>query len=178
MRHEIKCLWHYTCSSQTKKGVDLAMNRKGVTLVELITVMVIIAILAALSIPGIGTWMAHYRLRTAARDVVNAMRTAQMRAVSFNMRYGVAFDSANKQFQLYRDSGGLQVEGAANVLPKGVTYKDDTVALPVDGTLGLPFISFFPNSTASASGSITLRNKKGNDKTIQVSMASGRVTIE
>ena len=153
------------------------MNRRGVTLIELVTVMVIIGILAALSIPGFGTWMAHYRLRTAARDVVNAMRTAQMRAVSFNMRYGVAFDSANKQFQLYRDSGGLQVEGALNALPKGVTYNAIT-GLPTDGPGGLPFISFFPNSTASAGGSITLRNSKGKDTTVQISAASGRVTIQ
>jgi prepilin-type N-terminal cleavage/methylation domain-containing protein len=154
------------------------MNKRGVTLIELITVMVIIAILAALSVPGLGTWMGHYRLRTAARDVVNAMRTAQMRAVSFNMRYGVAFDSANKQFQLYRDSGGLQVEGAANVLPKGVTYNSITNLL-TDGPGGLPFISFFPNSTSSAvgTGSIVLVNSKGNTKTIQITAASGRVTI-
>jgi prepilin-type N-terminal cleavage/methylation domain-containing protein len=154
------------------------MNRKGVTLIELITVMVIIAILAALSVPGFGTWMAHYRLRTSARDVVNTMRTAQMRAVSFNMRYGVAFDSANKQFQLYRDSGGLQVEGAANVLPKGVTYNSITNLL-TDGPGGLPFISFFPNSTSSAvgTGSIVLVNSKGRIKTIQITAASGRVSI-
>ena len=154
------------------------MNRRGVTLIELVTVMVIIAILAALAVPGLGTWMAHYRLRTGTRDIVSVMRTAQMSAVSHNMRYGVAFDPANRQFQLYRDSGGLQVDGAANLLPAGVTYKDNTVALPPDGPGGIPFISFFPNFTASAGGRIVLRNSKGNEKTIQISMASGRITIQ
>ena len=154
------------------------MNRKGVTLIELITVMVIIAILAALTVPGLGTWIAHYRLRSGTRDIVSVMRTAQMRAVSYNIRYGVAFDPANKQFQIYRDSGGLQVDGAVNLLPTGVTYKDNTVALPPDGPGGIPFISFFPNFTASAGGRIVLRNSKGNEKTIQISMASGRITIQ
>ena len=154
------------------------MNRRGVTLIELVTVMVIIAILAALTVPGLGTWIAHYRLRTSTRDIVSVMRTAQMSAVSYNMRYGVAFDPANKQFQLYRDSGGLQVDGAANLLPTGVTYKDDTVALPPDGPGGIPFISFFPNSTASAAGTIILRNSRGNEKTIQISMATGRIRIQ
>jgi len=154
------------------------MNRRGVTLIELITVMVIISVLAALSIPAFGTWMAHYRLRTGTRDIVSVMRTAQMRAVSYNMRYGVAFDPGNRQFQLYRDSGGLQVDGAVNLLPTGVTYKDDTVALPPDGPGGTPFISFFPNFTASAGGRIVLRNSKGNEKTIQISMTSGRITIQ
>jgi prepilin-type N-terminal cleavage/methylation domain-containing protein len=153
------------------------MNRRGVTLVELITVMVVIAILAALAVPSFGTWMAHYRLRSAARDVVTTMRTAQMRAVSYNMRHGVAFDSGAGLFQLYRDSGGLLVDGAATSLPKGVTY-NSIVGLPTDGPGGLPFISFFPNSTASATGTIVLRNSKGKDKTIQISAASGRVTIQ
>jgi len=177
MHYEIDGVWHYTCILQPQKGLGFVMNRRGVTLIELITVMVIISVLAALSIPAFGTWMAHYRLRTAARDVVSAMRTAQMRAVSYNLRHGVAFDSVNNQFQLYRDSGGLQADGAINPLPKGVTY-NSIVGLPTDGPGGLPFISFFPNSTASASGSITLRNSKGKDKTIQISMASGRVTIQ
>jgi prepilin-type N-terminal cleavage/methylation domain-containing protein len=156
-----------------------AMNRRGVTLIELVTVLVIIAILAALSVPSFGTWMAHYRLRSAARDVVTAMRTAQMRAVSYNMRHGVAFDSANNQYRLYRDSGGLLEDGAATSLPKGITYNSISNLL-TDGPGGLPFISFFPNSTSSAvgTGTIVLRNSKGRDKTIRILQASGRVTIE
>ena len=152
------------------------MNKRGVTLIELVTVMAIIAFLAVLTVPSISSWMAHYRLRTGARDIVSVMRTAQMRAVSYNMRYGVAFDAGNKQFQLYRDSGGLQVDGATNILPTGVTFSSIT-GLPGDGPGGLPLISFFPNSTASASGTITLRNSKGKEKTIQISMASGRITV-
>jgi prepilin-type N-terminal cleavage/methylation domain-containing protein len=152
------------------------MNKRGVTLIELVTVMVIIGILAALAVPSFGTWMAHYRLRTAARDVVTAMRTAQMRAVSYNMRHGVAFDSANSQFQLYRDSGGLLEDGALTPLPKGITY-NSIVGLPTDGP-GDYFISFFPNSTASAGGTIVLRNSRGKDKTITISAASGRVTVQ
>jgi hypothetical protein len=100
-----------------------------------------------------------------------------MRALSYNMRYGVAFDTGNEQFQLYRDSGGLQADGATNILPTGVTYKDDLGALPHDGPGGLPFISFFPNSTAS-NGTITLRNSKGKEKTIQIFTASGRITLQ
>ncbi len=57
------------------------MNRRGVTLIELVTVMVIIGILAALTVPSLGGWIAYYRLRSGTRDIVSAMRPAQMRAV-------------------------------------------------------------------------------------------------
>ena len=58
------------------------MNKRGVTLIELIVVFVIIAILAVLMVPNIGAWLPSYRLRGATRDVVSTLRTAQMKAVS------------------------------------------------------------------------------------------------
>ena len=82
------------------------MNRKGITLIELIIVMVIIAIGAALTAPSINTWMPYYRLRSATRDIVSTMRLAQMKAVSNNIQYGVAFNPASNQYQLYYQSTG------------------------------------------------------------------------
>ena len=66
-------------------------------------------------VPGIGKWLPNYRLRSATRDIVSTMRTAQMRAVSNNTVYGVAFDT--KSIQLYRSSGGLIAEGGSVNLP-------------------------------------------------------------
>ena len=66
-------------------GEGKEMNKKGVTLIELIVVFVIIAIMAGLLAPNIGAWLPNYRLRSATRDIVSTMRDAQMRAVSKNM---------------------------------------------------------------------------------------------
>jgi prepilin-type N-terminal cleavage/methylation domain-containing protein len=161
-----------------KQEYKEAMTRKGVTLIELIIVMVIIAIGAALMVPNIGGWMHHYRLRSAARDVVSVMRTAQIKAVSHNLPYGVAFDTGAQEFQLYRDSGGLQPDGASNGFPTGVTF--NIVSFPVDGTLNKHFVSFFPDSTASDDGTIVLTNKtKGvqRTRTVQVSKSTGRIKL-
>ena len=65
-------------------------NQKGVTLLELIIVMVIIAIGATLMAPGISSWMPHYRLRSATRDIVSTMRVAQIKAISNNLTYQVS----------------------------------------------------------------------------------------
>ena len=62
------------------------INQKGITIIELVVVMVIIAIGAVLLVPNIGTWLPNYRLRSATRDVVSTLRTAQMKAVSTNIR--------------------------------------------------------------------------------------------
>ena len=158
-----------------KEELNEAMNRKGITLIELIIVLVIIAIGAALMVPNFGAWMPHYRLRSAARDLVSVMRVAQMKAVSNNLPYGVAFDPGTQQFQLHRTTGGMPPDGPLNDLPTGVTF--NSVSFPVDPTLNKPFVGFLPDSTASADGTITLINNKNTQKSIQVSKSTGRIRI-
>ena len=145
------------------------MNRKGVTLIELIVVMIIIAIGAVLMAPGISTWLPNYRLRSATRDIVSTMRTAQMKAVSTNMQYRVSFDSNAKTYSLQRNSGGWQADGATQNLPDGIGFS----AINFGGNNA----QFNSNSTASG-GSITLRNTKGNQKTITLTTSTGRIKIQ
>jgi prepilin-type N-terminal cleavage/methylation domain-containing protein len=76
------------------------MNKKGVTLIELIVVMVIIGIGAVLFAPNIGAFLPSYRLRSAARDIVSTMRTAQMKAVSTNLNYRVSFTKTPPTYTL------------------------------------------------------------------------------
>jgi prepilin-type N-terminal cleavage/methylation domain-containing protein len=156
------------------------MNKKGITLIELIVVLVIICIGAALMVPGFGAWMPHYRLKGAIRDITSVMRAAQMRAVSNNMRYGVAFNTtANPpEFQLYRNSGGVDLpDGSPTSLPTGVLF-NDIAGLPKDGPGEQYIIRFFPNSTAEASGTISLINSKNSTKSIRVFSSTGRITIQ
>ena len=150
------------------------INRKGITLIELIVVMVIIAIGATLMVPSIGAWLPNYRLRSGTRDVVSTLRFAQMKAVSTNMPYGVAFDA--NSCQLYRSSGGLIPEGSPVNLPSGVQFNNNT--FPVDGTLLKPFAQFNPNSSMASGGSLTVENpQKGTERQIAFSPSTGKVSI-
>jgi len=149
------------------------MNKKGITLIELVIVFVIIAIGAVLLVPNIGTWLPNFRLRSATRDVASILRTAQMKAVSTNIPFGVAFDA--NSYQLYRSSGGLIPEGSLVALPSGVQFKDNT--FPLNATLNKRFAEFNPNSTSSTGG-VYLLNIKGAQKRITLTSATGRVKIE
>jgi len=146
------------------------MNKKGVTLLELIVVMVIIGIGAVLVTPNIGGWLPYYRLKSAARDVTSTLRLAQLRAVSTNTPYQVVFDTANGSYVLqYQNTGGFYVaEGGTQSLPTGVRFST---------TFAGNVTTFLPNSTAT-DGSVTLNNNKGTTKTVRLLGLTGRIKIE
>lgn len=146
------------------------MNKKGVTLLELIIVMVIIGICAVLIAPNIGNWLPVYRLKGATKDIVSTLRTAQMKAVSSNLEYRVSFN--NPSFSLERGnlSSGSTIwtaEGATQTLPSGIT---------MSGSLSGGNAQFNPNSTCST-GSLILSSSKGT-KTITLTTATGRIRVE
>ena len=153
------------------------MNQRGVTLIELIIVMVIIAIGAALTAPNIGGWLPNYRLRSATRNVASILRLAQIKAVSSNTPYRVAFDTVNESYILqYQDTGGgFVTEEGIQSLPTGVKVNTDFGSAAI----------FSPNSTAKdvggnviLNGNITLNNTKGSIKTVRLLGLTGRIRIE
>jgi Tfp pilus assembly protein FimT len=150
------------------------MNRKGITLIELAVVFVIIAIGAVILAPNIGAWLPKFRLRSAARDIVSTMRTAQIRAVSNNIPYRVNFNAAEigatNSYILQRNTGGVWInDGALQTFPAGITVNIDQ--LPAGRAV------FNLNSTSTA-GSVTLQNAKGAQRRITLTSATGRVRIE
>jgi len=145
----------------------MKMNKKGVTLLELIVVMAIIAIGAVLTVPNLRPWLANYRLRSATRDITSTLRTAQMKAVSNNYFYQVDFTGGG--YILRRSSTGLDpapwpAEGVTQTLPTGIL-----IVIPVNNPL-----TFSPNSSSNG-GTIQLSNTR-NTRTITVLPSTGRIT--
>jgi prepilin-type N-terminal cleavage/methylation domain-containing protein len=149
----------------------MKMNRKGVTLIELIVVIVIIGIGAVLFAPNIGAWLPNYRLRGAARDVVSTMRTAQMKAVSTNMTYRVSLTQTPASYVLqYQNTlGNWVTEGVTQNFPSGISIS----AINFAGNNAV----FNPNSTSS-SGSLTLQNTRQTVRRLTVTPSTGRITIQ
>jgi prepilin-type N-terminal cleavage/methylation domain-containing protein len=128
---------------------------KGITLIELVVVMAIIAIMAAFMAPAIGEWMENYRIRQTARDIASTFQEAKMRAISSRQQYNVLFDTS----ATYQLTPG----GTMNSTPRGVqiTSFPTTVLFNTDGT--------------STGGTITVDSNK---RQYQISVSvSGRISI-
>lgn len=154
------------------RGGKMKTNKKGVTLIELIVVLVIIAIGAVLLAPNIGVWLPNYRLRSATRDIASTMRLAQMKAVSSNMQYRVNLNAVEvgvNSYVLQRNTGGWVNDGAIQTLPAGITINQ--INFPDSHA------EFNPNSTSST-GSMTLINTKGTTKTITLTPSTGKIKTE
>ena len=143
------------------------MNKKGVTLLELIIVMVIIAIGATLLAPNIGAWMPIYRLKGATRDVVSTLRTAQMKAISINTDYQVRFPDATSYILEYQTTAGWVAAGAQQNLPTGIQF-----------TTFPRIFRFNPNSTAWISGALIISNTKGSTRRITLATSTGKIMVE
>jgi prepilin-type N-terminal cleavage/methylation domain-containing protein len=151
----------------------MKMNKKGVTLLELVVVFVIIAIGAVLAVPNLGAWLPNYRLRSATRDVVSVLRTAQTKAVSNNLEYRVYFDPAkfwlergNLSFNSTNWGTPLAKEGGDNALPNGVTI-----------TYTSNFVEFNTDSSCGPGATITLTNTKGRNAVITITTSTGKVNV-
>ncbi len=154
-------------------GGGKEMNKKGVTLIELVVVFVIIAIGALLLAPNIGGWLPNYRLRSATRDVVSTMRSAQMKAISNNGRqYLVDFTVGTNSYVLRYTTGGLVFnDGPVQTAPSGITV--NITGLPGGTAIFNPDSTFTP-----AGGNVTLLNTKGAQRKISIGSATGKVTIQ
>jgi prepilin-type N-terminal cleavage/methylation domain-containing protein len=156
-----------------KGGCNMKMNKRGVTLIELIVVFVIIAIGATLMIPNMGAWLPSYRLRSAARDITSTLRAAQMKAVSINLNYRVVFTEGigdAGSYVLERNTGGVNwiKDGDSKTLPTGVQLTTNFTG---------DIVVFKPNSSLDQGGSIVIGNTKGT-RTITVLPSTGRISIQ
>ena len=105
---------------------------------ELMTVIAIISILTAVSIPGVFRWRANQQLNTSARQIQSVIQEMRLMAVKEQSRTQVVFDATNNRLttriQIRGTAGGgwrevnhdmspgIQITPAFNLVADRVTF--------------------------------------------------------
>jgi general secretion pathway protein H len=122
------------------------MKARGVTLIELLIVLAIIAIVSAIAIP-IVNGVSNSEMRSAARQLASGLRLARSEAVAQRRETFLVIDIAGRRFKVDRD--GREYKLPRNVELKLFTAQKDLV----DDKVGS--IRFYPDG-GSNGGRITL----------------------
>jgi prepilin-type N-terminal cleavage/methylation domain-containing protein len=118
----------------------------GFSLNELMVVIGIIAIMAAIAMPNLIGWLPKYRLSAAAREMMGAVEHARTTAIRHNADVIVTFDFAANSYRATLDGNTVK----AGVLPAGIDLKE-----PPSGSLGPVFRFNSQGMPVDASGNAT-----------------------
>jgi len=78
-------------------------SQKGFTLLELMTTVVLIGIIAAMAVPKFESSFERLNYKSANRDIVSTLKVARSKAISDKAPYGVFFDQNTLTMTLFKD---------------------------------------------------------------------------
>jgi general secretion pathway protein H len=142
-------------------------SRSGFTLVELLVVLALMAIIAAVAIPILGPGVSTTELKSSARKVAAGLRMAREGAVATRSDTRLVLDLEHRTFQVERDAHVYALPRALEL--KLFTAQNDIISENVGA------IRFYPDG-GSTGGRVTLA--AGERKLeVDVDWLTGRVAI-
>lgn len=140
-------------------------SHQGFTFLELVVIMAVIGLLAAIAAFGIPEWRANITLRTTARDVISSFQFARVEAAK-----------RNAPIQVQVTVGGAGV-GACTVLDGGETIRilDLPPRVSISSTTISPYVFNTRGIPTSGGGTVRLTN---GDRTYDVILSpAGAISL-
>lgn len=169
------------------------INMLGFTLMEIMMVLALIAIMSAIAIPAIYTWLPGYRIKASARDIHGVAMKAKSEAVRRNVNAALTFNQAvggvNFAYIVFLDGNQNCEYDAGELIVHQVrslsdqVFFDTTKGADGDGLTfvknddGNPTIVFQPTGIPVANGGLTpngtvfLVNSRGRELSVVINRA-------
>jgi len=144
---------------------ELQIREQGWSLTELLTVLAIMGILAALAWPSYQTAAARVQARSATSEIASELRLARQLAMARREPLRVIFDREGRTISL-RCAGAEAILHVYHYADKGVVVDEPTAG---------PELLFYPSGRSATPTTIRVRDSQGRETTFTVSI-TGRVS--
>jgi prepilin-type N-terminal cleavage/methylation domain-containing protein len=128
-------------------------QRGGYTLVELLTVLVVLGILAALLIPSTNPTI-QTRLESAAQLVAGDLAYARSLAISRNRAFRATWDLKQNRYTIGPASGSLGSAAPLDPFASDRAARPDTYVTDLDEVPGIAGVALYKVSGAGPSGAV------------------------
>lgn len=181
--------------------VRIRQRQTGFSMIELLLILVIIAVLAAIAIPVFSAWLPNYRLSQAARDLYSNLQRAKVSAIKSNSEWRVYFDDTvtpgtyslcsgpgdNDVWDGPPPIGDDDTEMTINLSNyEGVDYGNGSASTDIEGAVFGAVITYAPDpvtnfssrGTVDLQGYVYLSNSKGSAYGVGTPSPAGVIVLK
>ena len=152
----------------------------GFTLIEVMIVLVILGIIAAIAVP-MYTSAASVQLSVAADMIASDLEYAKSMAISTGKTYQVVFDTAAESYSI-KDNAGNKIDHPVHIgIKYDVSFASDSRLNKVDivsTTFGASATIKFDYLGSPDNGGTVLLRAEGNPMTVIIESVTGYITIQ
>jgi len=150
--------------------ITRVLNQRGFTLVELITVLGLLAVVLLIATPNLSALQEKVKLEADARQLAWILRQARQDAVFKGKPQTIFINNESEEYRWYAEGKNKTYHvspGIDLVTSNCASYTSD----------GLPAYSFNTTGVPAHAGTTVLRNKQGDNRYVIVSAVIGRVRV-
>ena len=155
----------YCCATNRREPAN---RIHGLTLMEILVVIFLIAITSTFAVPGIMKWREAGKLRGAAENLKGDLELAKLRAIQENGAVAVQFSAAGYPIFIDIDKNDSPDPPASDSVLKSITLPPGVKIDTANTSFGGSLVTNFSGRGTARNGTCTMVSK-GNKKAITVS---------